>query len=94
MPKLPDFQSDEELINWFDTHDTSDYLDEMETVEKDFVVIRTPFLTSPVDLHLRSDFFHAIETLADRRGIPYQLLIQTWLKEKLAQEAPELLPTP
>ncbi|MFN8443297.1 MAG: CopG family antitoxin [Caldilineaceae bacterium] len=93
MPKLPDFQSDEELINWFDSHDTADYIDEMEPAEMDFEVIRTPFLTSPVDLRLRSDFLNAIETLAQRRGIPYQLLIQAWLQEKLSQEAPELMPT-
>ncbi len=93
MPKLPDFQSDKELIEWFDTHDTTDYIDEMELVEKDFTVIRTPFLTSPVDLRLRSDFFNVIEQLAQQRGIPYQLLIQSWLREKLSQEAPELMPT-
>lgn len=41
---------------------------------------------------LRTDFLEAIETLVERRGVPYQLLIQRWLCEKLVQEAPELLP--
>jgi predicted DNA binding CopG/RHH family protein len=41
---------------------------------------------------LRTDFLEAIETLVERRGVPYQLLIQRWLREKLVQEAPELLP--
>lgn len=92
MPKLPDFQSEEELIHWFDTTDTADYMDEMPLVEPPFNVILTEWTTSPVDLRLSTETFHAIEQLADRRGIPYQRLIQTWLKEKLTQEAPDLLP--
>jgi predicted DNA binding CopG/RHH family protein len=92
MPKLPDFKTDEELIAWFDTHDTADYIDEMEMADEIFPVIRTEFTTRPLDLRLRTDFLDAIETLAERRGVPYQLLIQRWLREKLVQEAPELLP--
>ena len=91
MPKLPEFQSDEELIAWFDSHDTADYLDEMEPADQEFSVIRSMFPTSPVDLRLRTDFLDAIETLAQRRGIPYQRLLQQWLQEKLAQEAPDLV---
>lgn len=94
MPKLPDFKTDEELIAWFDTHDTADYIDEMEMADEIFPVIRTEFTTRPLDLRLRTDFLDAIETLAERRGVPYQLLIQRWLREKLVQEAPELLPQP
>ncbi|MCE7984192.1 MAG: hypothetical protein DYG89_23705 [Caldilinea sp. CFX5] len=91
MPKLPDFQTDEELIAWFQTNDTAPYIGEMEPAEEPFVFIRTDSLTAPVDLRLRTDFLKALETLADRCGIPYQRLIQTWLTEKLAQEAPDLL---
>ena len=94
MPKLPDFETEEELISWFDTTDISNYLDEMPLVEPPFNVILSEWTTSPVDLRLRTDFLHAIEQLAERRGIPYQLLIQNWLREKLSQEAPELMLTP
>ena len=91
MPKLPEFQSDEELIAWFDSHDTADYIDEMEPADQEVSVIHSMFPTSPVDLRLRTDFLDAIETLAQRRGIPYQRLLQQWLQEKLAQEAPDLV---
>ena len=91
MPKLPEFQSDEELIAWFDSHDTADYINDMEPADQEFSVTRSMFPTSPVDLRLRTDFLDAIETLAQRRGIPYQRLLQQWLQEKLAQEAPDLV---
>ncbi|MFN8495958.1 MAG: CopG family antitoxin [Caldilineaceae bacterium] len=91
MPKLPDFKNDEELVAWFDSHDTAPYIDEMEEADETFKVTRTLFPTRPLDVRLRSDFFAAIEALAERRGIPYQLLIQEWLFEKLSQEAPDLV---
>lgn len=94
MPKLPEFQTEKELVEWFDTHDTGSYMDELEPADQEFPVILTGWPTRPVDLRLRTDFFAAIETLAERRGIPYQLLIQRWLREKLNQEAPELLHQP
>lgn len=92
MSKIPEFANEEDLIHWFDTTDISDYLDEMPIVELPFNVILTEWTTSPVDLRLRTETFHAITELAERRGIPYQRLIQTWLLEKLRQEAPDLLP--
>ncbi|RIK43827.1 MAG: hypothetical protein DCC55_04585 [Chloroflexi bacterium] len=92
MPKLPDFKTDEELVAWFESHDTADYIDEMEPADQEFPVILTEFPTRPVDLRLRADFLAAIEALAERRGVPYQRLMQIWLLEKLRQEAPDLVP--
>jgi len=66
----------------------------MEEVEIDFTVIPTAFPTRPLELRLQSDMVSAIEAIAERRGIPYQLLVRDWLHEKLTQEAPELLPKP
>jgi predicted DNA binding CopG/RHH family protein len=92
MPKLPEFKTEDEFIAWVDNNDLGPYMDEMEPSDQEFSVILTEFPTRPVDLRLRADFLAAIETLAERRGVPYQRLMQTWLLEKLRQEAPELVP--
>jgi predicted DNA binding CopG/RHH family protein len=92
MPKLPEFKTEDEFIAWVDNHDLGPYMDEMEPSDQEFSVILTEFPTRPVDLRLRADFLAAIETLAERRGVPYQRLMQTWLLEKLRQEAPDLVP--
>jgi predicted DNA binding CopG/RHH family protein len=94
MPKLPIFQTEQELADWVDNNDTGPYMDEMEPADQEFPVIFTEFPTRPVDLRLRADFLAAIEALAERRGLPYQRLMQIWLLEKLRQEAPDLLPHP
>lgn len=90
MAKLPKFISDEEIVAWFDVHDSSEYMDDMEIVEKDFDVIRTPFATRPLDIRIREDHLATIQTIAERKGIPYQMLIQGWLLEKLNEEASDL----
>lgn len=92
MSKIPEFESDEETAAWFDSHDTASYMDDMEEIDEKFEVIRTSFVTRPIDVRLRSDYFEAIQAVAERKGVPYQVLVQTWLLEKLGQEAPELLP--
>jgi predicted DNA binding CopG/RHH family protein len=91
MPKLPEFATEEELAAWVDTHDTAAFMDDMEDVEETFTVKRTVFATKPLDVRLRTDLFTAIEVAAERRGIPYQMLVQAWLREKVMQEMPDLV---
>lgn len=91
MLELPDFKSDEEAAAWFDTHDTAVYMDSMEEVTESFDVARTPFPTKSMEVRLRADFLEAIQQAAEREGVPYQMLVQRWLREKLSQEAPDLL---
>lgn len=89
MAKSPEFKTDDEMAVWFDTHDTAELMGEMEVVVKDFELIRTTFATRPLDIRVRSDHFAAIQEIAERKGIPYQMLVQEWLFEKLNEEVPE-----
>lgn len=91
MADFPKFKSDEEAVLWFDTHDTSDYIENMEVLEKDFEVIHTTFTTQPLDVRVRTDHLAVIQEIANRKGIPYQMLVQSWLLERLTQEAPDLV---
>jgi hypothetical protein len=92
MAKLPKFDSEEALATWVEQHDTAPYMDDMEESEEHFEVIRTFFVTRPLDVRWRADYLDAIQTLAERKGVPYHHLIQSWLLEKLKQEAPDLVP--
>lgn len=88
---LPEFKDENELASWVESHDTFDYIDELDEVNDEFEVVRTRFSTKPLDVRLRTECLEAIEELAVRRGMPYQALIQRWLLEKLNQEAPDLM---
>ena len=89
--KLPEFKDEDELAAWVESHDTSEYMDDLEELGDDFSVIRTRFSTKPLDVRMRTEHLEAIEELAQRRGLPYQVLVQRWLLERLSQEAPDLV---
>ena len=68
--KLPEFKDEDELAAWVESHDTSEYMDDLEELGDDFSVIRTRFSTKPLDVRMRTEHLEAIEKLAQRRGLP------------------------
>ena len=91
MTKVPAFADEQEAADWFAAHDTAPYMEELEEVQEQIPVVRSRPTKKPVGLRIRSDYLEAVKRVAERKGIPYQTLIQMWLVEKLRQEAPELL---
>jgi hypothetical protein len=87
MPKnksktLPNFESLNELVDFFDTHDLGEYWDKM------------PESHFEVDLKKRTHLFSIDSELAVRlteiaksRKISSQALVNNWLKEKIMQQA-------
>ncbi len=91
MTRPPKFKNDKQAAHWFNTHDTAPLMDDLKKVREKIPVQRTRPKKKPVGLRLRSDYLEAIKRTAERKGIPYQSLIQMWLVEKLHQEAPDLM---
>ena len=92
MDKLPVFATEEAAAKWFASHDTAPYMDDLEDVTEEFRALRGGSTRKSVGLRVRADYLEAIKTAAERKGVPYQTLVQVWLAEKLRQEAPDLLP--
>ena len=76
--QMPHFQSLDELVEFFDTHDLGDYLEQM------------PEAHFEVDLKQRTHLFALDEDLAERltelaiaRRIPSTVLINSWLRERV-----------
>lgn len=91
MRVVPTFAGEQEAAEWFASHDTAPYMEDLEEVQENIPVVRSRPTRKPVGLRIRSDYLEALKRVAERKGIPYQTLIQMWLVEKLRQEAPELL---
>jgi len=85
--QLPAFSSEKELADWIGDHDTSEYMDDLEEVTEDIKVRRTETAEESIDVLLNSKDLEAIKQVANDKGVPYQTLIQTWVIEKLRQEA-------
>jgi predicted DNA binding CopG/RHH family protein len=89
--ELPKFSSEKELAEWIGGHDTSEYMDDLEAVAEEIPVRRTPLVNETLGLLLNPTELAAIKRIAERKGVPYRTLIQTWLIEKLQQEGPDVL---
>ncbi len=68
MLQLPKFKNDQEAADWFDAHDTSEHMGDLEPIPEPPAVVRTQFPVKPVDLRMRTDFLDAIQKVAERQG--------------------------
>jgi predicted DNA binding CopG/RHH family protein len=78
---VPQFQSESEERTFWETHDSADHLD-WSKAEK----FRLPNLkpsTTSISLRLPDGLPERIKIAANKRDVPYQSLIKTWLAEKL-----------
>jgi len=80
--KLPDMQdwSDERVAEFWETHDSTEYLDEMQGVD---VKVDVPDCRV-ISLRLEKEDIEKAKVLAQRKGLSYTALFRLWIKEKLA----------
>lgn len=78
MKRLPKTDSIEELAQFWDTHDLTDFADELEEV-------REPVFSQQktVVLHLKPSEAEAVRDIADAKGVAEADLIRSWVLEKL-----------
>jgi len=76
----PQFRDETEECRFWETHDSSGYVD-WNTAER----VRLPNLkpsTKAISLRLPVSLLERIKIAANKRDVPYQSLIKTWLAEK------------
>jgi hypothetical protein len=87
MSKLPEFRNEREMADFFDTHDVSEYWDEMEPVENLKVRV-IPSRKKQVSLRLSAPVVDLLGSVAASEGVSRQALLQRWVEEKLRQHLP------
>lgn len=78
---LPQFTSEAEERAYWESHDSVDRLD-WSKAER----VRLPHLkpsSTAISLRLPNSLLEQIKVAANKRDVPYQSLIKTWLAEKL-----------
>lgn len=81
--KLPKTDSIEELARFWDTHDLTDFEDQLEEVTAP--VFERRQTEDVVDIHLLPDEVEAVQRIAKTEGIEVRTLIHEWVSEKLEQ---------
>jgi len=78
MNRYPRSHPIQALAEFWDTHDLTDFEDQLEAVT-DPIFVRA----SLVQIHLQPVEVEAIKQVAQQRGIDYTDLIQEWVLEKI-----------
>ncbi|HUB48554.1 MAG TPA: BrnA antitoxin family protein [Acetobacteraceae bacterium] len=83
LNKIPHFANEAEERRFWETHDSTDYVDWDNAVDA-----RLPNLkpsTTAISLRLPLPLLERIKIAANKRDVPYQSLIKAWLAEKVEQ---------
>jgi len=78
--KLPRTDSIQELAEFWDTHDLTDFEDELEEVAEPVFVRGTA-----IKVPLESGEAEAVEQMAQAKGVSREELIRAWVLQKLSR---------
>ena len=76
--RLPQTDSIQELANFWDTHDVTEFEDELEEVGE-----RVFERDSDITVHLETDDANAVRAMAKSRGVGDAELIREWVLERI-----------
>lgn len=80
LKPIPTFASEAEEREFWETHDTTDYLDWSKAQRARFPNLKPS--TTSISLRLPVGLLERIKLAANKRDVPYQSLIKMWLAEK------------
>lgn len=86
--ELPEFKSEEEEAEFWDTHNSLNYLETDEPVEVELApeLAAERSKTKKVTLRLRVSQIEAAKAIARKKDIPYQTLLRSWIAEAIRRE--------
>lgn len=79
--RIPEFASREEEAEWWDTHDITDYLDELKPVKVRFA----KNLSQGITIRLDPSTLAELRTRAHEKGIGPTTLARMWILEHLRE---------
>lgn len=81
LKPIPTFKSEAEERKFWETHDSTDYLDWSKAQRVRFPNLKPS--TTAISLRLPVSLLEQIKIAANKRDVPYQSLIKMWLAEKV-----------
>jgi predicted DNA binding CopG/RHH family protein len=86
MKELPKFKSEEEERKFWETADSTKFIDWARAKRKKLVELKPSLRT--ISLRLPVAMIEDLKLLANQRDVPYQSLLKVFLAERLAKERP------
>lgn len=81
LEPIPSFKDEAEERAFWESHDTADYVDWSQAAR--VVLPNLKPTTTSISLRLPVSILDRIKAEANKRDVPYQSLIKTWLAEKV-----------
>jgi len=84
LKKIPDFKDLEEETKFWDTHDSTEYVDWSQAKKTVFPNLKSS--TESISLRLPSSLLARIKELANEKDVPYQSLMKVYLSDQVKRE--------
>lgn len=84
LKQIPEFDSRESEAEFWDTHDSTDFVDWTKAERTVFPNLKPT--TESISLRLPSPLLARLKELANERDIPYQSLLKVYLSERIDRE--------
>ncbi len=83
LKKIPKFKSEQQEREFWESHDSSEYLD-LSKAEQAILPNLKPS-TKTISLRLPEGLLDSIKVEANKRDMPYQSLIKVWLAKEVQE---------
>jgi len=83
LKKIPDFETEREEREFWESHDSSEYLDLSKAQRAIFPNLKPS--TKTISLRLPEGLLDSIKVEANKRDMPYQSLIKAWLAKEVQE---------
>jgi predicted DNA binding CopG/RHH family protein len=84
LKPIPKFASEDEAREFWDTHDSADYIDWSKATLGTFSNARAP--TTAISIRLPAGLLAELKSIANARDVPYQSLMKMYLADRVEQE--------
>ncbi len=81
---IPKFKNEDEEREFWSTYDMTDFIGYFQPVEFDLSKLKPS--TNSVTIRLPESLLSSLETLANKKDVPYQSLMKVYLAEKVKEE--------
>lgn len=84
LKKVPKFKSEKEELEFWSTHDSTEYVDYSKAKQVLFPSLKPS--TRVISIRLPDSLLEHLKLLANKRDVPYQSLLKMFLVEKVKEE--------
>lgn len=84
LKNIPSFKTENEERKFWDTHDSTEYIDWSKAERVIFPNLK--FSTETISLRLPESLLAEIKAIANKKDVPYQSLMKIYLAERVEKE--------